>query len=227
MKTSMRGAAVAAAFLLTAMSPSFAQTTGSAGKPHGLHLGLNLNGSLLDYEHTPAESGVGLGFRAGYGPGPALSFFVGIDVADMKAQGADPPYELGHAELGVRYNLHRLHPRWTPYADVAYATRFMMFANVMIDDRAVDLDYNAYGLSLGGGVQYYVGAPMSIDLGLRWMGGRFSEVEYGGRTYDLGSDSFAATSIRVNAGVSWYPLAGRSARTKAPPPDSWIIAGVR
>jgi hypothetical protein len=67
-----------------------------------------------------------------------------------------------------------------------------------------DLAILGSGVSLGGGLQYFIASRWALGGSLKWTMGEFSRVQIDDVSIDgLGID---ATSARFNMGFTWYPM---------------------
>jgi len=169
-----------------------------------LFLQVTLDGQSVDYREdafSETDSGGGLTLRAGWGVSPLVTLYAGVTGAtiDGDTNGiTDDAYSFGGGELGVRFNF-RSGRSLVPYADVA-------LRGVAATEEDLDLEFRGGGITLGGGVAYYVTPAIAIDAGLHFGGGRFNEVQVGDLTADIDSDDFGYGEGRLSFGLSFYPL---------------------
>ena len=80
----------------------------------------------------------------------------------------------------------------------------MTVSDPVVNDNLVsEASFSGAGLTLGGGVDFYLSESWALDLQLLWTGGEFTTV-----TVDNVSVSgldVDANSSRINLGVSWWP----------------------
>ena len=171
-----------------------------ASNPTGFHLGARLNGSAIQYENDDdTESGGGLGLALGYGFNRTVTLYAEGVGASVQMVDLSDTYTLAHFDLGVRLNLG------------GEARSTLGFVSLGLSGRAAGLDLQGdpftivgAGFTVGGGVAFFLNPSASIDLGLKWTGGSFTEAEYRGRTESI---DVSATSARFDVGFSWW--AGR------------------
>lgn len=164
----------------------------------GLVLGAALNGVAVQTEdEEELESGGGLTLQGGYGFGPLTVFLrLGGDAVTGASGGGD--YSLAHVDLGGRYHLGGT-SRWQPFLEAAYSGRAVTFD-------AIDLDARGAGITLGGGLFYFIAPAFSLGATLDYTFGDFEEARVSeGEWVDLGSDAFSVTTTRVDLGVNWHP----------------------
>ena len=207
MHAAVRYMSLAAAALVAASVSVAAQGTRSSTT--GLVLDLHLNGSSLKAEDASNESGAGIGGRIGYGFSPRLTAFVGYDRASI--QSADETlaetYTLGQTDLGLQYNFANNDRAWRPFLEAA-ATRRAMSAEVNLGGSTSDMSMYGYGMTIGGGFQYFFSAPWALSTGLNYTFGSFTKAEMDGQSADL-DPAISARGARFNIGMSWRPMAGR------------------
>jgi len=203
-----------AAVLLTLIAGMLAGTAPGAHAQDGerpvksnterLFLQVTLDAQSVDYREeafSETDSGGGLTLRAGWGVSPLVTLYAGVTGAtiDGDTNGiTDDAYSFGGGELGVRLNF-RSGRSLIPYANVA-------LRGVAATEDDLDLEFRGGGITLGGGVAYYVTPAIAIDAGLHFGGGRFNEVQVGDLTADIDSDDFGYGEGRLSFGLSFYPL---------------------
>ena len=185
---------VALLFLLCLAPSIHAQVSSD---PTGFHLGARLNGSAIQYENdNETESGGGLGLAIGYGFNRTVTLYAEGAGATVDMIGANDTYTLAHFDLGLRLNLG------------GEARSTLGFVSLGLSGRAAVLDLQGDpfsiaggGLTVGGGVAFFLNPSASIDLGFKWTGGSFTEAEYRGLTETI---DVSATSARFDVGFSWW-----------------------
>lgn len=169
-----------------------------------LFLQVTLDAQSVDYREdafSETDSGGGLSLRAGWGVSPLVTLYAGVTGATIEGDTngiTNDSYSFGGGELGVRLNF-RSGRSLVPYADVA-------LRGVAATEDDLDLEFRGGGITLGGGVAYYVTPAIAIDAGLHFGGGRFNEVQVGDLTADIDSDDFGYGEGRFSLGLSFYPL---------------------
>jgi hypothetical protein len=165
----------------------------------GFNIGAYLNGSALSAEGSnEVDNGGGFGLRLGYGFSRLLEGFADFQAASMSEDGQS--YNLGHFDLGARFNFGNDLMALRPFAELALNGRAMS-ADIM----GQTLESRGAGLTLGGGVKYFFSPKLALDGGLRITVGEFSEGRYGGGSWlDFGDEAFSSTTTRLNVGVSYF-----------------------
>ncbi len=210
MHAAVRYMSLAVAAVVAASVSATAQSGASRSTTQGLTLDLHLNGSSIKVEDGSNENGGGIGARMGWGFTPRLSAYLGYDRASIKSadsQMADK-YSLGQFDLGLQYQFAGSQSALRPFVEAA-ATRRGMYADVTMPDGSTgDMTASGYGMTIGGGFQYFVSAPWAVSTGLNYTFGSFTKGEIGGVSSDI-DPAIKANGARFNIGMSWHPMAGR------------------
>ena len=192
-----------AAAQVPTMSPAKRST------PTGFQLGLGLSGSSIKFEdQDDTESGGGFGFQLGWGFTPNILVYLAGQAAvheqeALTSSGEKGEYILGHGDLGLRWHF-LAGRRWVPYADVAFTTRQMSGELEQPGGEKEDVEITGEGgLSVGGGVQFFVSPRFAVDANLKFSGGKFTEQKIGSTKTDI---DMSATSSRLFVGISWFPM---------------------
>ena len=172
----------------------------------GFTLGLHLSGASITPEDGDRSNAGGAGLYFGYGFNRTVQLFLQLDGAQFDVEDADVEgqWEMGHADLGMRFHFANSLRSWVPYLQAAITGRA-----VGVDDAVVggnpEQDVTFYGgaFSLGGGVMFYFNETFAADLQLLWSGGQFDRIEVDNVTVE-GFD-FDATPGRFNIGILWWP----------------------
>lgn len=204
MHAAVRYMSLAVAALVAASVSVAAQSRSSTS---GLVLDLHLNGSSIKVEDGANESGAGIGARMGWGFSPRLTAYVGYDRASIESADTEiaDKYTLGQLDLGMQYNFLNQDRAWRPFVEAA-ATRRAINTDVTIDGSTYDMSTSGYGMTIGGGFQYFFSAPWALNTGLNYTFGSFTKAEMGGESADL---DLSARGARVNIGMTWRPMVGR------------------
>ena len=183
--------------------PLRAQSSTTRGFNLGIH---GTAGSLVIEDGDRMDAG-GLGLIAGYGVNRTVEIFLQID--GMKLDVEDSPvqgdWNLGHADLGVRFHFANSLRRWIPYLQAALSARAAGVDNPTVNGTPVNGNgvMVGGGLTLGGGVVFYFTQSLGGDLQFTWTTGTFTSLEVGNITFnDLDLD---AKSNRLSLGLSWWP----------------------
>lgn len=174
------------------------QALGYRSSTQGFFLNGHLNGSswTLDDLDVDTESGGGIGIGLGYGLTELISLYAQLDAAAINPDGGDT-YALAHFDLGAQFTFLSTDTPWRPYLDVALAGRAAEWESIL-----GDIETSGGGISVGGGVKYFISLPVALDLGLKWTVGELSDFTIGGYSQEIEAD---ATSARFTIGISWYP----------------------
>jgi hypothetical protein len=172
----------------------------------GFTLGLHLSGASITPEDGDRSNAGGAGLYFGYGFNRTIQLFLQLDGAQFDVEDAEVEgqWEMGHADLGLRFHFANSLRSWVPYLEAALSGRA-----VGVDDAVVegtpDHKVTFYGgaFSLGGGVMFYFNETLAADLQLLWSGGQFTEIEVDNVTVD--GFEIDATSGRFNIGILWWP----------------------
>ncbi len=183
---------------LLAAVPALAQPSNT----QRLFLQASLDGQSLNYnedDFDDTDDGGGLSFRAGWSVSRVVTLYAGLAGSriDGETNGViNDEYGWGGGEIGARFNLLPSR-RWVPYLDVA------LRGVAATED---DLEFRGGGITLGGGIAYFVSPTVALDAGLRLGGGGFSEVQLGDFSAEIDEDDFGYGEGRFSLGVTFYPL---------------------
>lgn len=169
----------------------------------GFMLGFQLQGvsQALQNQDEP-DTGGGVALTLGYGFNNRLTLYLGLSGAGLKPDAGGDEYALVHADLGLLVHFRAPDQAWVPYVNVALSGRASGFE--LPND---DLVVSGGGLSLGGGIRYYVSPVLGLDLGALLTLGEYTQAEFGGVKVDLSPlnlDADAA-SFRLGFGLAWFP----------------------
>ena len=169
----------------------------------GWSFGAHLVGASLTVEDEDADGGGGLGLRAGYGFNRTVTAFLSVDGIAFDADNAPDEVQgdwtMAHVDLGARFHLANALRRWVPWLEAAVGAR-----TVSLDsEEEEDVSFTGGSFTVGGGLDVYLRQTFALELGLRFTGGEFTDVEVGNVTVE-GLD-LDATSVRVGLGVTWWP----------------------
>lgn len=176
----------------------------------GLILGLSLNGSSISSEEltTSTESGAGLSGQLGWGFTKNFAMVVDASAARIESIGGN--FDLAHVDVSGRWHFVSRSHGFVPFVEVGYSGRVAGKQDVLLTDDAGntfagDLAILGGGLSVGGGLEYFIAPKWALGGTFKWTQGEFTQVKFDNITIDgLGID---ATSARFNLGFSWYPMA--------------------
>ena len=106
-------------------------------------------------------------------------------------------------DLGVQLNFGTARSAARPYGNLAFTYREETF-DLGGDNQTVEIDFSGGGVTLGGGLKYFLSRLVALDLGVDLTFGKFSDVRVGGITAQNVID-LDATSGRFTVGISWFP----------------------
>jgi hypothetical protein len=200
---SARALTLAALALLVAL-PARAQLD-APSKTKGVSVGLTLQGTSFDTDgddDIDAFTGGGLGLDLAYGFSSGLALFLDVQAGNLESDDA-PDDELGGTavlvDLGARMNFGGGRRSLVPYLEAAF-TGIALEGDDALD---VDLLLSGGGVTIGGGVQYFVRRNLSLNAGLRITNGALTEVEIDGDSEDIDDQYF--TTSRLIVGATWHP----------------------
>lgn len=186
-----------------AASPLHAQKSTT----RGWSLGVALQGTSLTVEDGDASSGGGLGLHAGYGFNRRVTGFVHVDGAEIDVPtgaAVSGKWTLAHAELGARFHLSNSLRRVRPFLETSIGARAVTVEDAESGGTSAGkVKFNGGAFTLGGGVATYLKPTLSLDVGLKFTGGKFTEVDLGNvavRNLDVDASSF-----RFGLGLTWWP----------------------
>lgn len=190
--------------LLLALSTPLA---GQESTTRGLNVGVHFQGATLSVEGGDSDGGGGMGARIGYGFNRIFTLYLegdGIAVDSEGSEAVKGTWTLGHVDLGARFHFANALRSWVPYLDVAVGGRFAGIKDLKVNgEDQPDIDFNGGAFSFGGGISFYFSQTFALDLGLKFTGGEFTEVQIGAGS--LGGLDLDASSTRLKLGVVWWP----------------------
>ena len=191
--------------LATAMAVA-APVQAQESTTRGFTLGVHLSGASITPEDGDRSNAGGAGLYFGYGFNRTIQLFLQLDGAQFDVEDADVEgqWEMGHADLGLRFHFANSLRSWVPYLQAALSGRAVGVDDAVVGGNA-ESDVGFYGgaFSLGGGVMFYFNETFAADLQLLWSGGQFDRIKIDNVTID--GFEFDATSGRVNIGILWWP----------------------
>ena len=196
---------------LTAPSTRSSQTTMPRANTSKLILGLSLNGSSISSDDlaTATESGAGASAQLGWGF--TKNFALMLDASAARIESLDGNFDLAHVDIAGRWHFVSRSHGFVPYVEVGYSGRAATKQDVLLSDDVGntytgDLAILGGGISVGGGMEYFIAPKWALGGAFKWTTGQFNQVKFDNITIDgLAID---ATSARFNLGMSWYPMRG-------------------
>jgi len=172
---------------------SFAQSD-ARGFFLGFHLGAAA-WTLNEYD-VDAEGGGGAGLMLGYGVTQSVTLFANIDGASIQPE-TGSGYGLAHFDLGAQLHFGSRRQALRPYLEAALAGIAAQF-DVLI----TTVEVSGAGVTMGGGLKYFLSRAFCLDLGLVYTTSNLSNVTVGGLSVEIDE---GASSMRANLGIIWYP----------------------
>lgn len=181
--------------------------SGQESTTRGFNLGIHLSGASLKVEDQDRNDAGGGGIQVGYGLNRNITVFVQLDGAQFDEQATrnlEGDWTMGHVDLGVRYYFANSLRSWIPYLLAAFDYRAVAVNDPVVDDLQRDeVEISGGGLSLGGGLHYYVAESVALDTHLIWTAGEFNTLRIDNASV-TGFD-VDAKSTRFNLGLVWWP----------------------
>lgn len=205
----LAGALLAATELSAQPHPS---SSGDRG-PTGLILGANVTGSFVTVEgatfgeHTfedrGREGGGGMQVTIGYAFTPGIGLLLhggGVKLNEEEDR------IVGGVELALRYSFAHAPRSLIPYMEMA-------LGGFALEDGFENGGAELAGgsLSVAGGFNLFLTQRIALNADFRYNMGMFTTVTLQNRTI-ADNARMGFSSSRVNIGLNWYPMAGRSAR---------------
>ena len=177
----------------------------------GLMLGLSFDASRIrsDDLNSTTESGPGVAALLGWGVTKNFAFI--LDASGARISSLDGDYDLAHVDIGGRWHFVN-RSGFVPFVEVGYAGRMATKQGAILSDGqgnsyTGDLSILGGGVSLGGGLEYFVTPGIALGGAFKWTSGQFTQVKFDNVTVD--GLELDATSARFNMGFTWYPMGGR------------------
>jgi opacity protein-like surface antigen len=172
-------------------------------------LSLALGGASLSSDGLRDEHQSGGGFSAQLGWGFTRLFTLLADASGAVLN--DEEHVLVHFDLLGRFNFTNPGRAWVPFVDAGISARIagQDDAAVVVDDetRTVDLEMSGGGLTVGGGLEYYLTPAIALGASVRWTVGEFSTVKF--NNVDIDGFKLDATTTRLDLRVTWRPMKSR------------------
>ncbi len=195
----------ALAFCTVLLTPAVASAQLSTTR--GWSLGAHLMGTSLTVEEGDANTGGGLGLRAGYGFNRIVTVFLQVDGSQIDipvGENIAGQWALAHADVGARFHFANSLRRWVPYLDASIGARSVSVEDAELEGEAAGkVSFNGSAFTVGTGVSIFFKPSLALDVSLKFSNGTFNEVDVGSvSVQDLDID---ASSVRFGVGLMWWP----------------------
>lgn len=198
-----------AGLALTPLAVSAQEATAPRANTEKLMLSLALGGASLSSDGLRDENQSGGGFSAQLGWGFTRLFTLLADASGAVLN--DEEHVLVHFDLLGRFNFTNPGRAWVPFVDAGISARIagQDDAAVLVDDetQTVDLEMSGGGLTVGGGLEYYLTPAIALGASVRWTVGEFSTVKF--NNVDVDGFKLDATTTRLDLRVTWRPMKSR------------------
>ena len=174
----------------------------------GLLLGLSFDASTIKSEGLGPSMDTGVGMAGQLGWGVTKNFALIADASAARIASLNGNFDLAHVDVGGRWHFVTARSSFVPFVEVGYSGRAVRKKGAVMADAAGNLYTGdmilGTGISLGGGLQYFVAPTVAFGGAFKWTTGKFSRLQLGDAYVDgLAMD---ATSTRFNMGFTWYPM---------------------
>lgn len=204
--------ALVVAMLLFA-TPVLAQDTDSDDEPveeevsntEGLMIGGSIGAQgITSANQDDSDGGGTFGIQVGYGFSRLFTLYAGLDIGGVEGENnftqsalASDEYGAAVLQLGGQFHF-RTDEKLVPFFDVAFSG-----IGMGSDSSGEERLLSGGGISVGGGVKYFVSPVFALNGGLYFATGTWDELEVGDDTNDVGAGYDAG---RLKVGVSWFPF---------------------
>ena len=180
---------------------------GQKSTTRGLNLGIHLQAASLSVQDGDADGGGGLGLRVGYGINRIVTLYFEADGVAVESEGSEEirgTWGLAHADFGARFHFANTLRSWVPYLDVAIGGRVASVEDVEVNGQDFgDISFSGGAFSFGGGIYAYFNQTLALDVGLKFSGGEFTQVDLG--NVSVNDLDIEASSTRFKIGIVWWP----------------------
>ncbi len=177
----------------------------------GFMLNLHLAGNALTYtgDEAEPETGGGLGLALGYGFNDRIVLYFNLDAAAIEydedaGEAPDETYDAVTGDLGLRVNFGHEGMKLRPYLNAALTGVALAEAFETLPGDEVETILSGGGLTIGGGLQYFVSRRLALDVALQATQGAFTNVRVDDEDEDL-ETGIAFSASRLQLGVTWHP----------------------
>lgn len=189
---------------LVGLTPPSAYAQSDDTRPQSYTKGLYVQGMLSggtlafdDFDGT--DPGFSFSGRLGYGITNTFGLFAEFDAGAFNAESEftevvhTPEYVVGAFNVGGQVNF-RSGKKWVPYGELALTG--------LVTGDELSNTFSAAGLTVGGGVKYYLTDSWALDGRLHLSPVEISSLDYDGQ--DLEGVDVNAISTRLSIGVTWF-----------------------
>ena len=160
----------------------------------GFYLGASLQGTSFDLEalNEDADTGGGIGLKAGYNFNTNFALFINLDGSNMSPdEGND--YALAHFDLGGEGRLGNQESSFRPFGRIS-----LLGMAASGDD---DVEISGGGFGLGVGLYYFVNHNFAFEVGYTHSWIQINEVKVGSVSVEVEED---ATTGRLGLGFQYH-----------------------
>jgi opacity protein-like surface antigen len=188
--------------LLLAVTVAGSADAQRAPDTRGIHLGVAANATSIKLDETEfsddeRENGYGASIYAGYNFTKNLGLLFALTAANIDDSQTED-FGVVHADLLGRASFPGS-SALVPYLEAGIAGVYTKY-DVVGDE--VELD--GTGLTLGAGLNYFLGQYVAVDLGFRFSAGEFGTAKINDRDVETG-DGVGFNTTRINLGLAFYP----------------------
>lgn len=162
---------------------------------------LGWSSEYFQYLDENAGSGVGGGIRLGYGITQLIEPYLGLDVTRLGVSNVDAKsFSMMHVDVGVRFNLAGTIHAFRPFLEGGYSFRQGKVNEVINGMVYTDLKFSGGTPHLGGGINYFLKAPISLFARGLFTVGKSSSVFLDDQKT---ADKSDVTTFRIGLGVNF------------------------
>lgn len=178
---------------------------GSAGAQRpdtrGIHLGVAGNATSIKIDETEfsddeRENGYGGSIYAGYNFTKNLGLLFALTASNINDSQTED-FGVVHADLLGRASFPGS-SALVPYLEAGISGVYAKY------DVLEEVELDGTGLTLGAGLNYFLGRYVAVDLGFRFTTGEFGTAKISDREVESG-DGVGFNTTRINLGLAFYP----------------------
>jgi hypothetical protein len=201
MRSAFRPAALALLHAAVAAATSF-DASHAQGRSVAEELRVNVHAGAARIGGELRDAGVGPGVSASYGNSRRFNVFITWDRHSL--HDGEFAYTLQHVDAGVRVHARSPAAAFVPFGLAAYTWRKADYGRIPFMGDTLDTRHHGTGLTVGGGALYYIAPRLAFEVSGKASGGAFDRITADGLTFRP-ERPVRATSLRLNAGVTWFP----------------------